>query len=253
MGTHHPEWLASSKVSLFVSDVTLRKMKSLPRAVCDSAVDSGGFSELSMHGTWTVSPQDYVARVRRYVEEIGRIRWAAIQDWMCEPDIIKKTGLSVEEHQRRTVDSLVTLRSLAPELPWVPVLQGWACGDHERHLEMYFERGFDLRDEPIVGIGSVCRRQDTLRVSTTISVLSKVCGLKLHGFGFKTKGLEGLSGVLASADSLAWSLAARYEAPLPGHDRPGPGRVRGHKTCSNCYEFAEQWREDLFSRNKMLC
>jgi hypothetical protein len=43
---------------------------------------------------------------------------------MCEPWITAKTGRTVAEHQRRTVDNLVRLRGLAPDLPIIPVVQG---------------------------------------------------------------------------------------------------------------------------------
>ena len=47
------------------------------------ALDSGGFQELNLHGEWTVSVRQYVAEVRRYVQEIGNDRFAATQDWLC--------------------------------------------------------------------------------------------------------------------------------------------------------------------------
>ncbi len=65
---------------------------------------------------------------RLFQEECGQLDWAAVQDWVCEPFMLKRTGLSVREHQRRTVASYLDLRSLAPEVPWVPVLQGWRPG-----------------------------------------------------------------------------------------------------------------------------
>ncbi len=34
----------------------------------------------------------------RYRDEIGCLLWAAPQDWMCEPWITAKTGLTVAEH-----------------------------------------------------------------------------------------------------------------------------------------------------------
>jgi hypothetical protein len=33
-----------------------------------------------------------------YAERIGRMDFAAPQEWMCEPVMIKRTGLSVHEH-----------------------------------------------------------------------------------------------------------------------------------------------------------
>jgi hypothetical protein len=53
--------------------------------------------------------------VRRYRDEIGCLDWAAPQDWMCEPFILAKTGLSVREY-RRTVASYLRLTELAPDL-----------------------------------------------------------------------------------------------------------------------------------------
>ena len=57
--------------------------------------------------------------VRRYADEIGNLAWAAAQNWMCEPWIVEETGLSVAEHQRRTIENYLELRTKAPELPWL--------------------------------------------------------------------------------------------------------------------------------------
>lgn len=246
LGTHQPHWLGLTGVPLFVSDVTLRKVKALPRAVGTWALDSGGFSELAAHGRWTVPAREYAARVRRYRDEIGGLQWAAIQDWMCEPIMLQKTGLTVDEHQRRTIDSLLELRALVPDLPWAPVVQGWCLGEHDRHVEMYDAAGVDLRAEPIVGVGSICRRQHTLGAAVILRGLAAM-GLRLHGFGLKVQGLRLVADVLASADSLAWSYAARRERPLPGHDKPGPGRPKGHINCANCLSYALGWRDDLLA------
>jgi hypothetical protein len=247
LGTHEPQWLARTGAPLFVSHVRLRGRRSLPRAKGIWACDSGGFSELSLHGRWTVPAKQYVADVRRYISEIGGLRWAAIQDWMCEEVMLKRTGLKVEDHQRRTVDSYLELKSLAPEVPWCPVLQGWAGFQYKDCVELYLRAGVDLFAEPVVGIGTVCRRQHTFHAEMTIRDLSEA-GLKLHGFGFKTQGLLRCDDALVSADSLAWSYAARRELPMQGHDKPGPGRPKGHINCANCIDYAIDWRHQLFNR-----
>lgn len=79
LGTHQPGWLARTAVPLFVSARRLRVSKTLPRAVAPWALDSGGFTELQQYGRWTVTPADYVARVRRYRDEIGNLTCAAPQ------------------------------------------------------------------------------------------------------------------------------------------------------------------------------
>ena len=71
---------------------------------------------------------------------------------MCEPEQLAMTGLTVEEHQRRAVDNFVELRDLAPDLPIVPVVQGWTIGSHLRCVEMYAAAGVDLLAETVGGI-----------------------------------------------------------------------------------------------------
>lgn len=142
LGSHRPHWLSQTDIALFISDRQLRRYKTLPRALGPWALDSGGFTELSTQGSWAhgPSPAEYVMRVRRYADEIGGLVFAAPQDWMCEPAILHGgqfagtrfagTGLTVGEHQRRTVENFLELRELAPDLPFIPVLQGWSTSDY---------------------------------------------------------------------------------------------------------------------------
>lgn len=238
LGSHRPSWLADARfarVPLFVSRRTLGPMRRLPRAVGQWALDSGGFTELDLHGRWTLTSQQYVTEVHRIRDEVGGLLWAAPQDWMCEPWILRKTGLTVEEHQRRTVGNLLELRALAPDLPFVPVLQGWRLTDYWRCEEFYADAGVDLHAEPVVGVGTVCRRQGTSEAERIMRTLAS-SGLKLHGFGFKQRGLLQCGDVLASADSLAWSFDARRSEPIDGHT---------HAKCNNCAIYALDWRDRL--------
>ena len=59
-------------VPLFVSHRRLGNYRTLPVASHSWALDSGGFSELDMYGTWKTTPQSYVRSVRRYIDEVGR-------------------------------------------------------------------------------------------------------------------------------------------------------------------------------------
>jgi hypothetical protein len=239
LGTHHPHWLGQLDVPLFVSRRALQRVKKLPRARASWALDSGGFSELTIAGEWLLSSKDYVALVRRYHDEIGRLEFAAPQDWMCEPDMLARTGLTVAEHQRRTTANYLELRALAPELPFIPVLQGWTPGEYFDHWEAYERAGVDLRAQPLVGVGTVCRRQNTLRASMLLADLAEE-GLHLHGFGLKRTGLDSIGGrMLASSDSLAWSFHARREPPMDGCT---------HASCSNCSRFALAWRSETLAQ-----
>lgn len=236
MGTHQPEWLARSSVALFISAVRLRLRRKLHRATCAWSLDSGGFSELSLRGSWTITVDQYVDEVLRWAEAIGAPAWAAIQDWMCEPWILEKTGKTIEEHQRLTVQSYLDLRERAPDVAWAPVVQGWKIADYVAHVRMYEQAGIDLREQPIVGVGSVCRRQGTNEGAAIMREMSRA-DLRLHAFGIKTQGLAMFGDRIASADSMAWSFHARKnQIRLPGHT---------HKTCGNCFDFAMQWRERM--------
>jgi hypothetical protein len=235
LGTHMPNWLETAHVPLFVSRRRLADRRTLPTTAAPWALDSGGFTELSLYGRWETQPLEYVRDVRRFEAEIGLLEWAAPQDWMCEPFMLTKTGLSVEEHQRRTVDNFLHLRQLLGPLV-VPVLQGWDRDDYLRCCEMYVRADVDLADEPLVGLGSVCRRQNTAEAGRIVRSLAP---LRLHYFGAKMTGLESFSDALASADSMAWSYAARREAPLPGCS---------HKSCANCFRYAMRWRTRLMTR-----
>ncbi len=238
LGTHRPLWLGRTDTPLFVSRRTLCDVPNPPKALGCWALDSGGFSELSMYGGWKTSSRRYINEVRQWRDTIGGLKWAAIQDWMCEPFILEKTGKTVAEHQARTIDSYLTLLSAAPDLPWVPVVQGWQRDDYLKHVEDYAAAGVPLTACKLVGVGSVCRRQKTEEALDILRSLHAL-GLILHGFGFKIDGLwNGGVKLLASADSMAWSRGARYEPSMMGCT---------HKTCANCMKYALRWRESVLN------
>jgi|19_taG_2_1085344.scaffolds.fasta_scaffold00187_8 hypothetical protein len=233
LGSHQPHWLGFSHIPLCVSRRTLMKRKSFPRAARPWLLDSGGFTEVTQFGGWTCTAEQYVEDVRRFSEGSEKLSFAAQQDWMCEPIALEATGKTVQEHQKLTVDNFLNLKSLAPELPFFPVLQGWVLDDYLRHMEMFDQAGVDLYAEPLVGVGSVCRRQHTDEIA---AIFERLQGLRMHGFGVKVKGLEKAGQHLASADSLAWSYAGRRDPPLPG--------CTTHKNCANCWKYARKWYQE---------
>lgn len=232
LGTCNVLWLETPGAPLFVSASRFAGKKKLPRAACDWALDSGAFSHVNKHGGWTTSAREYAAEVRRISAGVGRMRWAAIQDWMCEKEVLEKTGLTVEEHQRLTVKSYHDLTREAPEIPWLPVLQGHTLRDYVACLDLYRRDGFDLTLSATVGIGSVCRRQGTKEAGWIIQELYSH-GIRLHAFGYKRTGLRQSAHLIESADSMAWSRQARRERPLPGCT---------HKHCNHCRRYALLWR-----------
>jgi hypothetical protein len=234
LGTHETSWLARTDVPLFISHRRLAIRRSLPVARGAWALDSGGFSELSMYGEWRTTPSRYATAVERYRDEIGNLAWVAPQDWMCEPIMLAKTGKSVAEHQKLTVENYVRLRATLGSIV-VPVLQGWEPDDYLRHADLYARHEVDLERERVVGLGTICRRQSTRQAGLIIGAVHQL-GLPLHGFGIRAPGIRAHEWALASADSMAWSFNARKNPPLAGCT---------HKSCANCIHWAMRWREAI--------
>ena len=128
--------------------------------------NSGGFTVLRDFGFWRSPADDYLRAVARYDQEIGGLEWAAPQDWMCEPSIRARTGLSIREHQQRTVENYLHLRELWPQhsdssYPIMPALEGWTVQDYLDCVDLYAAVGVDLidgefasdNDEPVIGVG----------------------------------------------------------------------------------------------------
>lgn len=289
LGTHFPRWLWDVRfadVPLFVSARTLRTVKNLCRSLTDWALDSGGFTELTMFGTWRTALADYVRDARRWMHAIGRLQWAAPQDWMCEefvcaatllhegkvrPDRDKFDALiakvppakrtvakchelrviaclplppalwrrQIREHQRRTVANFVDLRAAAPDVPFIPVLQGYEPADYLECVRLYSAAGIDLTALPVVGVGSVCRRQHSEEAAGIVRSIAAL-GIRPHGFGFKTAGVRIAADALVSADSLSWSYAGRKRPnPECRHGKSG----KGH--CGNCPAYALNWYREV--------
>ena len=242
LGIHNAAWIGKTDVPLFISMSQLWRRKKRFPMNRNVAIDSGGFSELRLNGTWTKTASEYLRKLEN-LNELGLYyEWAAPQDWMVEPFMLERTGLTVEEHQKRTVDNYVELRAHNPRI--IPVLQGWTLDQYFDHFESYEAAGVCLRDEPLVGVGSVCRRQGTDEIERIMRSLHAK-DLKLHGFGVKTRGLERYAECLESVDSLAWSLAARHSSK-----RCEPCKVRKNppKNCANCLAWGIDWRASILRR-----
>lgn len=184
-------------------------------------MDSGAFTELNNHGRYRTSAAVYAAEAARWVSR--KLLCIVAQDYMCEPFVLKITGLTVIEHQRLTIQRYDELseaweaervKAGSPDYwpPIMPVLQGWTVDDYLRHVEMYGDR---LKPGMWVGVGSVCKRQGNVAITETILCAIKALrpDLLLHGFGVKLTALRSriVRAVLSTADSMAWSFSARKQ------------------------------------------
>lgn len=220
-------------------------------------VDSGAFSmldsipegtprsELEAHGYWRTDPREYVAAVAEYHRWIGPPTMVGIQDWMCEDHILAKTGLTVGEHQDRTVANYLELtarwyehfRTLGRS-KFVPTLQGDEPWQYVACIEKYRRAGVDLLAGP-VGVGSLCRRQSTREIVAIINaIVAAVPGINIHAYGVKTLGIRQVGHLIGTSDTESWAREARWGEPLPAC-------VGTHRKCTQCLDYALAWRDRL--------
>lgn len=214
VGLHHPNH-AKHFDSAFISVNRLRGRKSSFPAN-DWIMDSGAFSTISRHGGYPHPVSEYAHWIRQFVKA-GQLLAAVAQDYMCEPHMLARTGMTVAQHQQLTIERYNQLAGMDCSGVYVmPVLQGYSTFQYLQHLDGYDGR---LAAGAWVGVGSVCKRNGN--PSAVLRILAAIKrhrpDLRLHGFGLKATalGMPAVRRLLESADSMAWSFAARREGRGP--------------------------------------
>lgn len=226
-GLHQPSDARHFEAA-FVSVNRLRNRKA-PFVVGDWIMDSGAFTEISTHGRYRSSVAEYAAEIRGVVrrQTTGNLLAVVAQDWMCEPFIVAKTGLTVAKHQQLTIERYDALLAENVGVYILPVLQGYAPADYLAHLRAYGDR---LTPGQWVGVGSICKRNGDPRAiaQVLLAIKDERPDLQLHGFGLKTTALADplVRSLLATADSMAWSFAARREFRNPNDWREAVAWVK---------------------------
>lgn len=223
-----PDYPASGAM---VSVNSLYKRKS-DFQVNDWILDSGAFTEVARHGGYRSGVETYYRQICKW-NKCGNLLIAVSQDWMCEPLVLNRTGLSVEEHQKLTIERYDQLLSLNPPSPIMPVLQGYRSSDYISHLQQYGDR---LSPGQWVGVGSVCRRNgepgEIANILKGIKLLRP--DMRLHGFGLKMLALENteIRELLYSCDSMAWSYPLRF--------RPGDDFVHKQEAITLAHDYQQK-------------
>jgi hypothetical protein len=179
-------------------------------------LDSGAFTEIRQYGRYRDPPEIYAAQIRLWWGN-GLLIAAVSQDYMCEPAMLAKTGLTPADHQRLTIERYDAIKAaVGPMVYILPVLQGYWPEEYVSHIRQYGNR---LAENQWVGVGSVCKRNARVEdiEHVLVAIQRERPDLRLHGFGVKTTALESqiVRAAFWSADSMAWSYAARRE----GRDR----------------------------------
>lgn len=175
-------------------------------------LDSGAFTEVTQHGGYRTDAEDYAGKVVRW-SLVGRMVAAVSQDYMCEPFVLARTGLSVKRHQALTIERYQRIAKSVGQWAYVmPVIQGYSPEEYSRHTRDY---GSILPAKAWCGVGSVCKRNANPESVLAVleAILAERPDLRLHGFGVKLTALADrrVWDLLYSSDSMAWSSAARWE------------------------------------------
>jgi hypothetical protein len=205
--------------------------------VNDWILDSGAFTRL-INGKGHLPVESYAEEIVRWHDN-GNLVAAVAQDYLCDPVILEMTGLSVQEHQRLTIEKYDELLSALQDIknrqalealysevyddfehepttlkiPYImPVLQGYTPDEYVDHIDQYGDR---LKPGAWVGVGSICGRSGSPGQieCCLLAIHARRPDLKLHGFGIKKVALSSsiVWDILYSADSLAASASARRD------------------------------------------
>jgi hypothetical protein len=257
LGAHRPPWISQAPVPVFLSLAPVVRYQGRDDAwpllspvgagngPMVYAIDSGAFTALSTGNPahpWHLGEDSYAELVQRVIFHT-RVSpmFVAAQDRPCEPELLAKTGRTPRRNIFETVENFCYLSENHPDEPWLPTLQGWTPDEYVMCAEVYEQYGVDLTKYRHVGLGSVCRRgpEQTRNVIDVVKTLAPL-GLNLHGFGMSIDALRVVAPYLTSADSMAWSDAARHrKLRLDGCEHVGD--------CRNCLTWALRWRETVFA------
>lgn len=179
-------------------------------------LDSGGFTEIGKHGEYSFSKEYYFDKIDNKIHPDVFV----CMDWMCEPGQIRKSGLSVEEHIKKTVSNASEiLNEYDGKSEPMVVIQGWEIEDYLHCIDRLKEQDCIVER---MGIGSICREGQKDRVKNIIlSIKDELPNVKLHGFGIKKTFLKDkeIVDALYSSDSFAWSWANQYKFDFRGKNR----------------------------------
>ena len=210
VGVHHPSKADRVPLAMVSANALRRRRSHFPAG--EWLMDSGAFTTINKHGGYPEPVEEYAAIIRRFAG-CGTLLAAVAQDYMCEPFVLARTGLTVADHQRLTIERYRDLLACdTAGVAIMPVLQGYDPAEYVDHVRQY---GDLLTPGMWVGVGSVCKRNARPLSARAVfeAIHAERPDLRLHGFGIKITALhdERVRELLYSADSMAWSYAARYE------------------------------------------
>ena len=186
----------------------------------DAALDSAGFVAMARYGfyPWTVAAYIELAAAAPW-------RWFSAMDLCVEPEIARDDA-EVLDRIAGTVRLYVRCLHAAEEQGiadrLAPVVQGWRPDHYLRCLD----RLPGIEHAPVLGVGSVCRRQvggadGVLRVVDTLDRALGNGAARLHLYGVKSEAMHALRDHprVASVDNQAYGQTVRRAALAAGQSK----------------------------------
>jgi len=174
--------------------------------VVGMCVDSGGFTAARRWGRYPWTPAQYADFIYAVSRDVP-LAFCAILDYACERGVNREHYQTNIERIEATIANEIACRAAAPDLPWLPVLQGDTM--EERAYDLARRREMGMLPTDYAGIGSVCGRGAAAARRVVRFYDGQLPGVKLHGFGMHIDALDDavVMGALRSWDSYSWTWA----------------------------------------------
>lgn len=213
--------------------------------VASICIDSGGFTAAKKWGRYPWLVEQYAD----FIQEMSRdvpLDFCAIMDYACEPSVDRSTYATNIERIEVTIANEILCLETAPDLPWLPVLQGDSL--EERSYDLERRRESDMLPNEYAGIGSVCGRGAGGAVETTLFYREQLPGVKFHGFGMHIQALDNdfVFSVIRSWDSYSWNWGKGQkdvDRPTEYLKRPGESHTSQCRRLGNLY-----WQNTILPR-----
>lgn len=174
-----------------------------PDCLASLVLDSGGFQAARKWGAYPWDAAQYAHWGQRYQASGVPLTWLAILDFACEHGVNRAQHATNAQRIQATLTNAARCRDAAPDLPWLPVVQGYTLDEYGQCIEGYQREGWDLR---YCGLGTMCGRPVRQARSILRGLRQHYPTLVYHVFGMHLGVLDDAVAArgVHSWDSYAW-------------------------------------------------
>ena len=161
------------------------------------AIDSGGFTAHKKWGKYPWSYEQYIEFIRKMSRDVT-LDFCAVMDYACEREVNRSAYETNKSRIEATIENEIALRQLAPNLPWLGVLQGNTLSERawditqRQELELIYQR---------MGIGSICGRSPRESREVIRFYMQQLPHVHYHAFGLDIRTFD-------KADDIFWAIAS---------------------------------------------